>query len=176
MKKIGTIFIIFLALLVVRAHAIDKKEWKILSNSLGPIKLGMSMSDLDKVSPKNIIYETINGENEIVKLAHEKTKEIYRIFLNKKKEIVLIVIYDPVFKTEKGIKIGDTFEKIKKAYPASKIEYGSDEGGYLVLKNKTLEFHFLVVMSDLDDSKGKLDINKIKKLKSYLIVVDGNKP
>lgn len=79
----------------------------------------------------------------------------------------------PKFKTDRGVKIGDTLEKVLKKYPDGVAEYSGDEGGYLVVivKKENLIFSFNRDNIEAYDTAGKITdefLNK-KKLESILL-------
>lgn len=79
----------------------------------------------------------------------------------------------PKFKTDRGIKIGDTFAQVKKKYPDGVAEYSGDEGGYLVImvKKENIIFSFNRDEIEARDNAGKItnEFLNQKKLESILL-------
>lgn len=78
-----------------------------------------------------------------------------------------------LFKTDRGVKIGDSFSKVLKKYPEGQGEYSGEEGGYLTIRipseNITFSFEFENMVKIID--AGKLTDAQIENQKLKTIII-----
>lgn len=140
MKKILLFSFIFLATTAVAQN----KDYLLSTDGIGPIKLGMSLTDLEKLLQKKITLKVIDIDSVVlVETIKTKYKGIdVEIDLIKRQDYIAvdgISTKSPLCKTKSGIGIGATKLQVIAAYEGYHIDAKPDytEDGDKLIKSNT---------------------------------------
>lgn len=163
------VFIILISIVFVGCAG---AETLIKKGEVGFIKLGSTEGSILNNYKDQISETTINrmGEEEKGYVVNLEGDHSVIIEMDELSKIWSIRIMDSYFKTELGLSVGDTFQRIQSMYPQSKLNYGVEDGGYLSLYIPSLNGFFSFEINNLDLTK-PLDEVKIRGLKSYVLLL-----
>jgi len=138
--------------------ALALPAWQLSPNGLGPIKIGMTLSQVQAITHQKLANTTPD------KFQAEDKSCFYSQFANKSldgisfmvsyKKVVRIDITSAEYATTKGVKVGDNESEVLKNYPDIKVtqHHYDQQGHYLTypvpLKDRGIRF---------ETSKGKVE-------------------
>lgn len=111
----------------------SKAEWVLRFDGIGPVRIGMSLSDLKRTLHNEATEETSGGD---ACFYVTPTKHPQVGFMIIKHGVVRIDVTDKGVLTSKGIQVGDSESTVKAAYPHLTIgphAYTAPDGRYLTV-------------------------------------------
>ena len=145
-----TRIVIFIVALFNCTIALALPSWQLSSNGLGPIKIGMTLSQVQSITHQKLANtkpDKFQAEDESCFYSQFTDKSLAGISLMVSyKKIVRIDITSNEYATTKGIRIGDSESEVLKNYPGIKViqHHYDQKGHYLTypvpLKDRGIRF------------------------------------
>jgi len=154
------LFLLLMMLFVVVACHQAAGDWQIDADTFGPVRIGMTVKDAEKVTAKEILQEK-PGQNvdEACRYAVLKGGPSNVQLMLVYDQIVRIDIRNPAYKTATGVHVGMPIDQAVSLYPnrlkVDKDKYTGYKGGKnLIVIPQDDKFHKLII-----DTDGKIVTN-----------------
>jgi hypothetical protein len=162
----GTMAAIFSLAINAPVFADTLSRYPIRPDGIGPLKIGMSLKEVEVATGLKITnIERFTGGGDVVEYMRSDIESIGLEFYKNGTNLGYIYFSNPEYKTEEGIKVGDTVQQVISKHPSAKVFIGLEDYHYFLLKDENAKTGLELSLDFLDNNTvGEITVGVVPRI------------